>query len=202
MASLLLTQGIVTVTVPATESIAVFCQGSCVVSRSFGFANYPAQITPIGTVNNGMTVFGPFASGADITIEASGGVQVLYEVGTAPVVQQQRLLAPVQVTPGTLNATGTLTIALCLTGLVTSTTAAAVTATLDTGAILELASNFAVNDSFEWAVINTGGANAFTVTAAASGHTVVGAGAVAASTSGRFRTRKTADSTFVSYRVG
>ena len=46
-----------------------------------------------------------------------------------------------------------------------------------------------------------GGANAFTVTAA-TGHTIVGAAAVANSTSGRFRTRKTAANTFVTYRIG
>jgi hypothetical protein len=77
-----------------------------------------------------------------------------------------------------------------------------VTATLDTGATVELASNWAVNDSFDWAVINTGGANSFVVTAAASGHTVVGSGTVAASSSGQFRTRKTATDTFVTYRLG
>jgi hypothetical protein len=85
---------------------------------------------------------------------------------------------------------------------VTSTTAAAVTATLDTGAIWDLASQWAVNDSFDWAVINTGGSNTFTVTAAASGHTLVGSGAVANTTSGQFRTRKTAADTFVTYRLG
>lgn len=201
MSSLLLPYGTVTVSVPAAEYIAVFCQGVCTVSRSQGFPNYPNQTTLLGTVSAGQTVFGPYASGADIVLETSGGVQALYEVGTAPQVQQQRLLSPVQVTPGTLNATGTLTVALCLTGLVTSTTAAAVVATLDTGATVDLASNWAVNDSFDWAVINTGG-NAFTVTAAATGHTVVGAGAVAATTSGQFRTRKTAADTFVTYRLG
>jgi len=50
-------------------------------------------------------------------------------------------------------------------------------------------------------VINTGGSNAFTVTAA-TGHTIVGAAAVAASSSGLFRTRKTAANTFVTYRIG
>jgi len=155
----------------------------------------------LGTVNNGQTVFGPYTSGADIVIDASGGVQVLYEVGVSPQVQQQRLLAPVQVAPGTLNATGTLTAVLCLGNIVTSTSAAGVVATLDTGAVMELASQFAVNDSFDWAVINTG-PNTFTVTAAASGHTVVGAGAVTTGTSGQFRTRKSATDTFVTYRLG
>lgn len=201
MSSLLAPQGTVTVSVPANESIAVFTQGTCTVSRLLGFPNYPTSASVLGTVSNGQTVFGPYTTGADIVLDASGGVQVLYEVGVSPVVQQQRLLAPVQVTPGVLNATGTLTAVLCLTGLVTSTTAAGVTATLDTGATVELASNWAINDSFDWAVINTG-PNTFTVTAAASGHTVVGAGAVATGTSGQFRTRKTATDTFVTYRLG
>jgi hypothetical protein len=67
---------------------------------------------------------------------------------------------------------------------------------------MEAAGEYDIGESFDWSAINTGGANAFTVTAAASGHTVVGAGAVAASTSGVFRTRKTAASTFVTYRIG
>jgi hypothetical protein len=190
------------ITIPANESIAVFTQSSATVSRLLGFPNYPTVGSPLGSVINGQTVFGPFTSGAEVVIDASGGLQVLWEVGASPQVQQQRLLAPVQPAPGTLNATGTLTVALCLGGIVTSTTAAAVTATLDTGAIWDLASQWAINDSFDWTVINTGGANAFTVTAAASGHTVVGSGAVANTTSGHFRTRKTAADTFVTYRLG
>lgn len=201
MSNILQPNGIVTVSVPAGESIAVFCQGTCTVSRTVGFPQYPSQTTLLGTVSNGQTVFGSYASGADIVIEAGGGVQVLYEVGTAPQVQQQRLLAPVQAAPGTLNATGTLTAALCLGGIVTSTTGAAVTATLDTGAAVDLISQWAVNDAFDWAVINTGGNN-FVVTAAASGHTVVGSGTVAGGASGQFRTRKTAADTFVTYRLG
>jgi len=111
----------------------------------------------------------------------------------------------IQITAGTvaINATATMTIANILTRLVTSTTAAAVVATLPTGANSDLGftgdNALAANDSFEWTAINTG-ANAFTVTAN-TGHTVVGAGAVAAGTSGRFLTRKTAADTFVTYRL-
>ena len=64
---------------------------------------------------------------------------------------------------------------------------------------MEAAANWAVGDSVDWTVIATG-ANAFTVTAA-SGHTLVGTAAVATVTSGRFRTRKTATDTFVTYRI-
>jgi hypothetical protein len=65
-----------------------------------------------------------------------------------------------QVTPGTLNASGTLTAALMLTGLVTSTTAAAVAATLDTATAMDTAFGASApnNLSFDFSVINTGGA--------------------------------------------
>jgi hypothetical protein len=66
---------------------------------------------------------------------------------------------------------------------------------------MELSSDWAIDEAFDWSVINTGGANAFTVTAA-TGHTLVGNAVVALSSTGRFRTRKTASDTFVSYRVG
>jgi hypothetical protein len=66
---------------------------------------------------------------------------------------------------------------------------------------MDAANTFAIGDVFFWSAINTGATNAFTVTAAASGHTVVGAGAVALSTSGRFMTRKSAAATFITYRV-
>jgi hypothetical protein len=139
-----------------------------------------------------------YTGGAIINISGGGDSPLYYSVGTAAVVTE--LLPTIQRAPGALNATGTLTAALIKTGIVSSTSAANVTATLDTGAIMELASTFAINDCFDWSVINTG-PSTFTVTAAASGHTVVGAGAVATATSGRFRTRKTALDTFVSYRL-
>ena len=108
-----------------------------------------------------------------------------------------------------LNATGTLTVAMMLGGLVTSTTAAAVTATLDTGALLETAllalyPNLAVNDYFEFSIINTGGTNAVTV-ATASGWTDGGGGftaAPAAQIVARYGVRRTAAGAYTLYRVG
>lgn len=189
------------IVIPAGESIAVACQGTAQVFRKQGFPNYPDQTTLIGTVINGQTVFGAYSSGATIIVEAVGGVTAFYEVGTAPQVQQGRLISGVQADPNTLNATGTISPTMMLNGLLTSTTAAAVTGTLATGAVTDLASNFNANDFFDWSVINTGATNAFTVQQAASGHTVVGNMTVAASSSGRFRTRKTAADTFVTYRL-
>jgi len=190
-------QGRATITIAAAESIAVATLGIATVSRVVGFPNRVDTITLQGVVNNGQTVFGPFASGAVILIEA-GAAPVLYETGTTPVVQSL-YASQIQATPVALDATGPITTTGMLGGLITSTTAAAVAGTLPTGTVMDLASEFAVNDSFDWSVIATG-ANAFTVTAAA-GHTIVGVAAVATVTSGRFRTRKTAANTFVTYRL-
>lgn len=105
-----------------------------------------------------------------------------------------------QGTPAAVNATATLTAAELLTGIITSTTAAAVVGTLPTGTLLDAAADLAIDEAFDWSVINTGAANTFTV-AAGTGHTVVGNMVVALSTTGRFRSRKTAANTFVTYRI-
>lgn len=198
---LLSPNGTVSVAVPAGESIAVYSQGYAVVSRLVGYPNYPDQVSAVGTVNNAQVVFGPYASGAQIIIEAQGGVEVQYEVGSAPVVKQDRREATLQVTPVAVNVTGTLTAANLLAGIITSTTAAAVTGTLPTGALLDAASDFAIDEGFDWVVINTGATNAFTI-AVGTNHTIVGSATVALSSSGNFRTRKTAANTFVTYRIG
>lgn len=191
--------GQVTVVLAAGESIAVFSKGVANVSQVLGYPNHPQTVSQIGTVTNGETVFGSYASGATIIIDA-GPQGALYESGTAPVVTNARDWQ-LQNNPVALDATGALTSAAILGGLVTSTTAAAVTGTLPTGAVLDAADTaLAIGDSFDWSVIATG-ANAFTVAAAASGHTVVGTMAVATATSGRFRTRKTAAATYVTYRL-
>lgn len=201
MALYVLPNGTQQVVVPAGSSIAVFCQGTAAVSRLNTSPNYPDSLTLIGTVINGQTVFGSFTNATTIVIEASGGIAAYYEIGTSPAVAEYRLNWQAQPTPATLNATGTLTHALFSQGIVTSTTAAAVTGTLQTGAVLDAASSFDVLDSLDWTVINTGGTNTFTVAAAASGHTVVGNMVVATTSSGRFRTVKTAAATFVTYRI-
>jgi len=204
MSNVIAVNGRATVIVPAADSIAVYTQGQAQVSRTLGYPNYPDQTTLIGTVTNGQTVFGSYASGATIVVEAVGALPVYYEIGTTPIVQQGRIPAFHQVTPvviadgGSMVATG----ADLLSGIVTATPTTGRNITLPTGANMDLASEFAINDSFEWSVI-TLAAFALTIVAAASGHTLVGSGATAA-TSGsaaRFRTRKTAADTFVSYRV-
>jgi hypothetical protein len=198
MSEIIYENGEATITIPATESIAVFTRGTASVYREVGYPNVPATKDLIGTVTNEQTVFGAYASGATIIVEA-GAAQVEYSVGVGPVTES--ILGTIeQGTPGVLNATGALTAAMMVSRIVTSTTAAAVAGTMPTGTVMDAALDFAIDDSFDWSVIATG-ANAFTVTAAA-GHTIVGVAVVATVTSGLFRTRKTAANTFVTYRIG
>ena len=185
-----------TVSVPASSAIAVVGAIGYQVYTSAQYANYPTPIPTLAYNGSGGYTSSAYTVATTVTIQA-GGSPVSYNVGTGPVVFER---ANYQATPGTLNATGTLTGALIMGGVVTSSTAAAVTATLDTGSVMDALATFAVGDSFDWTAINTGGANAFTVTAS-TGHTITGAAAVAASTSGRFRTYKTAAATFVTARI-
>jgi hypothetical protein len=197
MEQLVYPNGTVTVAVPASSSIAVYTPGVTTVSRILGYPNLPSTKAVQGVVNNQQTVFGPFTTAATIVID--GGTAITqYEVGVAPVVQAI-YASQFQPVPLTLNATGAVTAAMMLGGILTSTTAAAVAGTIPTGTVMDAAASFAIGDSFDWSVIATG-ANAFTVTAA-SGHTIVGTAAVATVTSGLFRTVKTAAATFVTYRL-
>lgn len=198
MRNLIPVQGSVTVTLAANEKIAVYSGAPVQIYQQVGYPNHPNTNSLVATtVADVQYISSAFASGATLILNA-GALQAYYEIGTDPQVQ---ILydAPKQLTPGVLNATGTLTAAMILSGITTSSTAAAVAGTLDTGTVLEAASDFAIGDSFDWSVINTG-PNTFTVTASTD-HTIVGAAAVATATSGWFRTRKTAAHTFVTYRL-
>jgi hypothetical protein len=186
------------IAVAAAAKVATFSQGSeqYSVDQEVGFPNQPPALSSL-FVGSGGFVSAAFTLAGYAVINA-GAYPVLVNIGASASVFE-RQAGPYQPTPGTLNATGALTAALILGGIVTSTTGAAVAATLDTGTVMDAAATFAVDDSFDWTVINTGG-NTFTVTAAA-GHTIVGVAAVLTVVSAVFRTRKTAANTFVTYRI-
>lgn len=198
MSTVIYPYGSATVVVPAGESVAVYAQSGASVYKAGLFANQPPSFDLVGTViANGQTTFGPYSAGATLRIDAGAG-QNFYAVGVAPVVLEKKL-NPTQSAPVAVNTTGAVSAASMQGGIVTSTTAAAVAGTVPAGSVMDLAVQMDVDDSFDWSVINTG-PNTFTVTAA-TGHTLVGAAAVATATSGRFRTRKTAADTFVTYRI-
>ena len=105
-----------------------------------------------------------------------------------------------QVAPAAKTAAATLTAAELATGIITYTGAAAAL-TVPLGADMDAAfSSMKVNSSFDFVVINIGASNAATVTAN-TGSTLVGVAAVSALTSATWRVRKTADATYVFYRV-
>lgn len=189
----------VTLTVPTSAKVALFSEGRYELTQVVLYPSQPQSVSVLAAVNSGAYTTSAFSAAAEITITSTGIYPVHFEVGTDAVVQANRGQVK-QRDPIALNATGALTAAAIFSGIVTSTTAAAVTGTLPTGAVMDLAGSFAVDDAFNWSVINTG-ANAFTVAAAASGHTVVGNVVVAAGKAGRFRTRKTAADTFVTYSL-
>jgi hypothetical protein len=105
-----------------------------------------------------------------------------------------------QSTPTAKTAAATLTAAELATGIITYT-GAAVALTMPLGTDLDAAfGSMKVNSSFDFYIINTGATNAATVTAN-TGVTLVGTAAVSAATSANWRVRKTADATYVAYRI-
>lgn len=210
MSTVLSPFGTVTITLTATQKVAVYTEGTAVVSRTIGYPNYPDKVTNLGTVSNTTTTFGTYTGGATITITNQKRYPVLYDIGTAPVITDNASKS-YQAAPETATATATLTVAQVLSGLLVATPGAAVTYTLPTGTLLDAGATLEVGDSFAWSLINLATDVTYIATVAAgTGHTVVGVMAVAAnhattgaihSSSGRFKTRKTAADTFVTYRI-
>lgn len=100
------------------------------------------------------------------------------------------------------GTTITLTIAELLTGIITSTQTSAVGITLPTGTLTDAGVGaLAIGQSFEWVIINLGSSSGAVTMNAGTDHTYVGSATVAIATSARFRTRKTAANTYVTYRV-
>ena len=123
----------------------------------------------------------------------SGG----YQVGAGNL---NEIIMGTQVAPTAKTAAATLTPAELATEIITYTGAAAAL-TLPLGTDLDNAfPSMKVNSSFDFTIINIGGTNAATVTAN-TGVTIVGVAAVSANTSATWRVRKTADNTFVFYRI-
>jgi len=197
MDKIIYSQGTATVTVPANQKIAIFTNGSAVVRKTVGYPNIPNIDSVLTTVVNGLYTSPVFTAATTLIIDNNSAV-TRYSIGTAPIIDEKSSFQ-IQLTPTALNATGNLTVAAILGGIVTSTSAAAVTATLSTGTLFEAGTLLSIGDSVNWSIINTG-PNPVTVTAS-TGHTLVGTAAVATLTSGSFRTLKTAVNTYITYRM-
>lgn len=109
-----------------------------------------------------------------------------------------------QAAPTAKSASATLTIAELLTLIITTSGTSAISLTLPTGTLTDagiLSGGLAVNEAFEWYIINTGTSSGAVTVVAGTGHTIVGAAVTAIGTSSRWLTRKTATNTFITYRI-
>jgi hypothetical protein len=191
-----------TVNLIASDKIAVFCRGTCLVYTNIGFPQFPDKVSLLSDVTAEEWVSSAVSVATELILDNSGSAfPAYYEIGTAPLVKDDgRKTAVAQGAPVALDvgAPGDITVAAIMGGILTSA-AAAVTGTLPTGTQMDAGGEFAIGDSVDWSIIKTG-ANTFTV-AVNTDHTFVGTLTVATVTSGRFRTRKTAANTFVTYRL-
>jgi hypothetical protein len=194
-------QGTATVTVPAGEKIAVQAYSPASVFQEVGYPNFPESQDLLTTVENTTYVSGAFTNATSVTIQA-GASGAYYSVGVAPDISNNGNWQP-QGDPANIADGGSMiaTAANVLTGIVTSTLTQARNLQLPTGTNLDLATEWAIGDSFDVTFMTLG---AFVMTITVNTDvTIVGSAvtAAAAGSTARFRLRKTAANTFVAYRL-
>jgi len=199
--NIVFTQGTATVSVPANEKIAVQSYSPTSVFQEVGYPNFPETNDLLSVVENTTYTSAAFSAATTVIIQA-GASGAYYAVGVAPTISNngnwQPQGAPANIADG---ASMIATAANILTGIVTATPTEARSIQLPTGANLDLATEWAIDEAFDFSVI-TLAAFALTITVN-TGVTIVGSAATAA-TSGstaRFRLRKTAADTFIAYRL-
>lgn len=202
MSQIIAPNGSLKVTVPAGEKIAIATRGRANYALQTAQDKVLESANPVATVTveNEEEVTAAVTAGGTALIQNSGPFDVYVEVGAAPLSKDFRRETGRCGETIALNATGTITTAMVLAGAISSTSAAAVVATVETGTVMDTASEWEIGEGFSWGVINSG-PSLLTVTAAAT-HTLVGLGTVATTTAAQFRTVKTAANTFVTTRVG
>jgi hypothetical protein len=199
--NIVFTQGTATVSVPAGEKIVVQSYSPTSVFQEVGYPNFPETNDLLSVVENTTYTSAAFSAATTVIIQA-GASGAYYAVGVAPTISNngnwQPQGAPANIADG---ASMIATAANILTGIVTATPTEARSIQLPTGANLDLATEWAIDEAFDFSVI-TLAAFALTITVN-TGVTIVGSAATAA-TSGstaRFRLRKTAADTFIAYRI-
>jgi len=199
--NIIFTQGTASFTVPAGEKVAVQSYSPASVFQEVGYPNFPETQDLLTVVDNTTFVSGAFTNATIVTIQA-GASGALYAVGVAPVITDdgnwQLQGAPANIADG---ASMIATAAEVLTGIITATPTTTRSIQLPTGANLDLATEWAIGQGFDFSVI-TLAAFALTITVN-TGVTIVGSAATAATSgaSARFRVRKTAADTFIVYRI-
>jgi hypothetical protein len=199
--NVIFTQGTATFTVPANEKVAVQAYSPASVFQEVGYPNFPETQDLLKVVENTTYVSAAFTNATSVTIQA-GASGALYAVGVAPVITDdgnwQLQGAPANIADG---ASMIATAAEVLTGIITATPTTARSIQLPTGANLDLSTEWAIDQGFDFSVITLA---AFVLTITVNtGVTIVGAATTAATAgaSARFRLRKTAADTFIVYRI-
>ena len=200
--NVIFTQGTATVTVPAGEKIAVQAYSPARVFQEVGFPNFPDSQNLLSTVENETYVSGAFTNATSVTIQA-GASGAYYAVGVAPTITNNGNWQP-QDAPANIADGGSMsaTAANVLTGIITATPTASRNIQMPTGANLDLATEWAIGDSFDFSVITFA---AFALTLTVNTDVTIEGAAATAATSGsaaRFRCRKSAAGVFIVYRIG
>jgi hypothetical protein len=199
--NVIFTQGTATFTVPANEKVVVQAYSPASVFQEVGYPNFPESQDLLQVVENTTYTSSAFTNATSVTIQA-GASGALYAVGVAPVITDdgnwQLQGAPANIADG---ASMIATAAEVLTGIITATPTTGRSIQMPTGANLDLATEFAIGQSFDFSII-TLAAFALTITVNTN-VTIVGSAATAgtAGATARFRLRKTAADTFVAYRI-
>jgi hypothetical protein len=195
------TQGTATFTVPAGEKVVVQAYSPASVFQEVGYPNFPESQDLLQVVENTTYTSAAFTNATSVTIQA-GASGALYAVGVAPVITDdgnwQLQGAPANIADGGAMIA---TAAEVLTGIITATPTAGRSIQMPTGANLDLATEWAIGQSFDFTVITLA---AFVLTITVNtGVTIVGAATTAATAGAvsRFRLRKTAADTFIAYRI-
>jgi hypothetical protein len=194
-------EGTAVVTVPAGEKIAVQAYSPASVFQEVGYPNFPESQDLLTVVENTTYVSAAFTNATSVTINA-GASGAYYSVGVAPDISNNGNWQP-QGDPANIADGGSMiaTAANVLTGIVTSTLTQARNLQLPTGTNLDLATEWAIGDSFD-VTFMTLGAFAMTITVNTD-VTIVGnpTSAATAGSAMRVRLRKTAANTFIAYRL-
>ena len=211
-AQIVYSNGTQDITVAASDKISATSAGPFKVWKQVGYANQPNSWTLLDSVDSAPYTYSSsaFSSVTVVRIEA-GPNDVSYQTGTAALASQPLFE---QGAPVAMTTAATITSAALIGGLITGTqsSGATVAYTLPTGAVLDAAVDMAAGQAFDFSIMNfsAAAADTITLTAPASGITLVGEPIVQASHSstgeiygaaGLFRMRKTAAETFVCYRI-
>lgn len=200
------------ISVASGQYIILQTTGTAKLYKKAGYPTFPSSWTLVTTVNN--STYKSAVTTAVTYFKIEAGVDgAWYDTGATPYVElSYGNLRLYQSAPTADTTNDTLTVAEMLGGIITIDSTGDVDLTLPTGAVMEAGlSNFGIDNAFDWYVINIGDTSDDVADiTASSAHTIVGETTINppvadgdgnGGPSAGFRTRKTAASTFETYRI-